>query len=211
MKAILDGPSLILVPDNDDEALELAIWKSEHIDHVLLATSEEGEGLCLLDLGHQDHACNRPINVTSANPDESIRLIGNFAATPFVLDGRTYASVESFWQSLKFEDKFERRTIAEAEGPRARGLGDAKGYGESVVYEGRTIAVGTRDHWDLMRRACTAKFEQNENARDALLATGERPLTHRMRRDSRAIPGAIMADIWMEVRRKLAADGPASS
>jgi hypothetical protein len=38
----------------------------------------------------------------------------------------------------------------------------------------------------------------------AFLATGERPLTHRMRRDSQTIP-IIMADIWMAVRQELRA------
>jgi hypothetical protein len=38
---------------------------------------------------------------------------------------------------------------------------------------------------------------------------GERPLTHKTRKDSRTIPGAVMADIWMRVRRELAKDGEA--
>ncbi len=58
-------------------------------------------------------------------------------------------------------------------------------------------------HWQLMRRASFAKFEQNEAPREALLATRGRPLTHKVRRDSRSIPGVIMASIWMEVRKSL--------
>ena len=54
-----------------------------------------------------------------------------------------------------------------------------------------------------MRRACEAKFAQHEGARTALLNTGERWLTHRTRKDSRTIPGAIMADIWMRIRARL--------
>jgi predicted NAD-dependent protein-ADP-ribosyltransferase YbiA (DUF1768 family) len=53
-----------------------------------------------------------------------------------------------------------------------------------------------------MRRACEAKFAQHEGARTALLDTGERWLTHRVRKDSRTIPGAIMADIWMRIREQ---------
>ncbi len=55
-------------------------------------------------------------------------------------------------------------------------------------------------HWQLMRRACRAKFEQNAGARAALLGTGSRPLVHCIRPDSRTIPGVIMADIWMKLR-----------
>lgn len=54
-----------------------------------------------------------------------------------------------------------------------------------------------------MRKACEAKFTLNSEAREALLATGERWLTHKVRRVSRTIPGAIMADIWMRIRAKL--------
>ncbi len=54
-----------------------------------------------------------------------------------------------------------------------------------------------------MREACWAKFTQHPEARRALLATGERPLTHRMRLDSVNIPGALMADIWMRIRDRL--------
>ncbi len=60
--------------------------------------------------------------------------------------------------------------------------------------------MGTAEHWDLMRRACWAKFTQCEAARTALLSTRERPLTHKMRRDSRSIPGIVMAEIWMQIR-----------
>jgi hypothetical protein len=54
-----------------------------------------------------------------------------------------------------------------------------------------------------MAAACRAKFEQNEAARRALLATGTRPLEHRVKPDSRTIPGAIMAQIWMRIRDDL--------
>lgn len=76
-------------------------------------------------------------------------------------------------------------------------------------WQGVTVAAGSPEHWALMRGACEAKFSQNDEARTALLATGERWLTHKVRRDSRTIPGAIMADIWMKIRTRLQ-DGAAS-
>ncbi len=42
-----------------------------------------------------------------------------------------------------------------------------------------------------------AKFQQNNDAREALLATGERPLVHQMKNDSRTIPDVILAEISM--------------
>jgi hypothetical protein len=52
-------------------------------------------------------------------------------------------------------------------------------------------------------RAATAKFEQNTSAREALLSTDDRPLTHQMKNDSKTIPGAILAEIQMRTRASL--------
>jgi len=54
-----------------------------------------------------------------------------------------------------------------------------------------------------MEKACRAKFTQNAEAAAALLATGDRPLTHVVRRDSKTIPGVVMAAIWMRIRKEL--------
>ena len=203
MRAVLKDQLLVLVPETDEEALSVACRKEEWEGHVVRLGKNSGDGLTLVDLGPEADARREPINVTSRAPDESVRLIGNFATAPFELDGQHYRSVESFWQGLKFESAADRRRLASLEGPAARGEGDPKGYGATIKYQGKSIAVGTRDHWDLMERACWAKFTQDEPARAALLATGDRPLVHRVRRDSRTIPGVIMAEIWMKVRGKL--------
>jgi predicted NAD-dependent protein-ADP-ribosyltransferase YbiA (DUF1768 family) len=145
-----------------------------------------------------------PINITSRSP-APLDLLSNFAATPFDLDGERYASVESFWQGLKFATRRERREIADLSGSAARKAGEKVGYGVTVAYADEEIVVGTWAHWQLMQRATEAKFTQNDGARAALLGTAPRPLTHRTRRDSRAIPGVIMADIWMRLRAKLLA------
>src|SRR5262249_33934821 len=148
-------------------------------------------------------ACREPINITSRIADPALRIISNFAETWFYLDGRAYASVEGFWQGLKFEEPAERERVAQLSGKVAQEAGRERTYGASVTYEGASVAVGTWSHWRLMERACRAKFEQNLAAREALLSTGERPLTHRVRRDSKAIPGVIMADIWTRIRADL--------
>ncbi len=203
MKVLLKERLLVVVPESLDEAERLAAWKASHAGHVLHAHVAGGAGLALHGLGPRADACREPVNVSSRSADPAVRLIGNFAATPFTLDGREYACVEAFWQSLKFPVGPERLRVAALDGPAARKAGQAVPYGATVRFEGRDVPVGTWEHWELMERACRAKFEQNEKARAALLATGDRPLEHRMRRDSRTIPGAIMAEIWMRIRRKL--------
>lgn len=203
MKVVLKEALVVLIPETEGEADALARWKTAHGGHVLHVRADEAPDAAALelhDLGPRADASREPINVVSSSPDPAVRLIGNLAATPFELDGRRYRSVESFWQGLKFPDAAERARIADCDGPRARSEGSRHGYGQTIVYEGAEIAVGTHAHWRLMERACAAKFEQNDDARAALIATGARPLVHIVKRDSRSIPGVIMAQIWMRLR-----------
>lgn len=205
MRTILKDGLVVLVPETDSETHELTAWQSRHADHVLLVRPQSADGatLELRSLGLREEACREPINIVSSSPDPTARLIGNFGAAPFDLDGEIYRTVESFWQGLKFAGAADRRRIAALDGREAWAAGTAKGYGATVSYGGEDIVVGTWAHWQLMERACRAKFEQNAEARAALLATGERPLTHILPHDSRSIPGAIMADIWMRIRKSL--------
>ena len=148
--------------------------------------------------------------MTSRATDPAIRLISNFGHTPFELDGLQYASVEAFWQGLKFTDEARRREIAPLHGNQARQAGFDAPDSATLEYGGRTVRVGTSEHWHLMLLACRAKFTQHAEARRALLATTERPLAHKTRKDSRTIPGVVMADIWMRVRRSLVTGLPSS-
>jgi predicted NAD-dependent protein-ADP-ribosyltransferase YbiA (DUF1768 family) len=199
------GGQLIVVPDGSADRAEIAAWKSDRAGHVFLLRVDDGSGLAFSDLGPREAACREPINVVSTHKDPQIRLISNFATTPFVLDGQTYQSVEGFWQGLKFPDEADRRRLATLSGIEAKRAGSKQGAGDTFLYRGQELRVGTRDHWDLMEQANWAKFTQSAEARQALLATTPRPLIHRVRRDSRTIPGVIMADIWMRIRERLAA------
>ena len=203
MKVLLKAGQMVVIPESESEIADLAAWKAERTRHVLTVQNTAGEGVALIDMGVREDACNEPFPIASFVKDPAAQLISNFAATPFTLAGREYASVESFWQGLKFARESERRRIAALPGPQARREGEAQGYGETVEYEGETIPVGAWRHWQLMHQACWAKFTQHEEARLALLSTGERPLVHRVRHDSRTIPGVLMAEIWMKIRRKL--------
>jgi predicted NAD-dependent protein-ADP-ribosyltransferase YbiA (DUF1768 family) len=210
MKTLLKPDGLVLVPETDDERAALGQWKAAHDDFAFALAANSGDGALLSALGPRADACREPINVWSGSRDPQIKLIANFAATPFELDGMRYASVESFWQSLRFPPA-ERPRIAALNGARAKHESEAMPYGSHVVYGDAAIPVGSHGHWQLMKRACRAKFAQNADARAALLATGTRPLEHKMRHDSRTIPGAIMADIWMAIRASLRTYGTADA
>ncbi len=203
MKVLLKEGLLVLIAEQDNEGEEVSRWIATYSDHAFRAVAQNARTVVLRDLGPYLEACREPINVSSRATDEAVRLISNFAATPFFLHGRTYASVEGFWQGLKFPDVESRLRIAQLHGLEAKQAGAAAQEAETVQYEGRTIRVGTYEHWGVMYEACWAKFTQSEEAQRALLSTGTRPLTHRSRRDSRTIPGVIMADIWMRIRTRL--------
>lgn len=108
-----------------------------------------------------------------------------------------------FWQGLKFDGASERARIAGLFGAEAKRAAEGVPERDTITYQETTIRVGRPEHWALMRQACMAKFTQNEIARNAILATGQRPLTHRVRRDSQTIPGVVMAHIWMRIRTLL--------
>jgi predicted NAD-dependent protein-ADP-ribosyltransferase YbiA (DUF1768 family) len=194
---------LVLRPDGDGDA-SLASWGAQHAGQVFRLRATNDGTVRLHAIGPEDEACRVPINITSRSPGE-LKLISNFAAAHFTLDGLDYASVEGFWQGLKFPDDADRRRLAALVGSKAKDAGYHAPKLDGFTYAGATVRVGTWDHWQLMEKACLAKFEQCEAPRAALLSTGRRPLVHQVKPDSRSIPGVIMADIWMRIRAGLQA------
>lgn len=209
MRALLKDGLIVLIAETDSEASSLADWSLSHQGHVLHVRTDghgNGRSIVLHDLGERDEACREPVNIVSNSADPVARTISNFADAPFELDGKRYRTVESFWQGLKFSSQLDRARVAQMDGPQARHAGEQQGYPAKIEHAGREIVPGTWDHWRLMEAACRAKFEQCSEARAALLATGNRPLTHVVRRDSRTIPGVVMAEIWIRIRRRLRRD-----
>lgn len=214
VKVLLKKGLIVLVAETDAEQGVLAAWRPAHSGHVFYArevTADASVSLVLSDLGERLEACREPINVVSASADPRARIVSNFAETPFLLDGDRYLSVESFWQGLKFPLTEDRARVAAMTGPQAQSVGRGQSYPAMIDFQGARITPGGPDHWRLMEMACRAKFAQNADARTALLATGSRPLIHRVRRESRTIPGVVMADIWMRIRRGLRRDQDAAA
>ena len=203
MKVRLKDHLLIITAESEEEKQAVAAWAPDKHGHVFALRHQDSQTFLLTDLGPRLEACREPINITSRSPSPAIRLISNLAHTPFELDDERYASVEGFWQGLKFPEAAQRQAIAQLHGQEARQAGFTAPAADTLLYRGQLIRVGTHDHWRLMAAACRAKFSQHVQAREALLGTGERPLEHRTRRDSRTIPGVIMAEIWMRIRGRL--------
>lgn len=206
MRVALKHGVLVLVPETPDEGATLQAWRTAHADGVLRLSRAPGDALVLAHLGSHDTVTRLPINVTSRHPDPDVRWIGNFAPTPFACDGRRYASAEGFWQALRYADPEEAERVGRLHGPAAKAAGAQRPYGPVVWYQEQPVPTGTADHWDLMRRAIEAKFATDRRARQALVATGERPLGHRVRQESRTIPGVIVAQMWTQLRRAIQCD-----
>lgn len=203
MRAIFKAGRLVVFADNESERGDLAEFARRANGHVFLVDHHGGDGLNMSDLGPHEEACREPINVTSLSADPAIAILGNFAPTPFKLDGRRYASIESFWQGLKFASESDRARLALLDGRQAKAEGGAASQPATFAYGCETVTAGAWAHWRLMERANRAKFEQNADARAALVATGNRPLVHIVHPDSKTIPGVIMAEIWMRLREEL--------
>jgi predicted NAD-dependent protein-ADP-ribosyltransferase YbiA (DUF1768 family) len=192
---------IILQAETTEEQAQLKTLLEEQNELIFQLRKTE-KGPSFFYLGPKETACNLSINVLFSREDKQIQLISNLGHAPFEMDGIEYASVEAFWQSLKFEPE-KREPLYSLFGKEAKKAGAREKYTKYVSYKEQKVRVGSSEHWALMQRACEHKFEQHTAAREALLATGIRPLYHKPRKDSVTIPGPIMAGIWMNIRSKL--------
>jgi predicted NAD-dependent protein-ADP-ribosyltransferase YbiA (DUF1768 family) len=121
-------------------------------------------------------------------------LLSNFAPTPFVFHGLRYASLEGFWQMMKYPEgpsdprakfpglewKYTRAQVAQMTGFEAKAAGtigeaNMKILGvnwvsfEGDVFEYRPSVPG--EHYRLIVAATRAKVRQNPKAKKLLLST----------------------------------------
>lgn len=123
-------------------------------------------------------------------------LLSNFAATPFTFKGKRYASLEGFWQMMKYPEgpndprakrrelkwKYTREQVAQLTGFEAKNAGtlaeeNMKQLGISwVTFAGKRIEYRfgrPGEHYRLIVAATRAKVGQNPEVRKVLLATGD--------------------------------------
>ena len=151
-----------------------------------------------------------PINIVSSAEGPE-HLLSNFAHTPFELDGIRFESVEGLLQGLKEEDPEKQLRIFGKHGFQAKRAG-TKARNQNVWTENTVWLQGTSiefpsDQYDgLIERAIRAKFEQNEDAREALGATGDRPLIHdtgRAESPRTSLPSEKFLEILTRLRAEL--------
>ena len=136
--------------------------------------------------------------------------LSNFSAHPITLENVRWPSVEHFYQAQKYLGTETASQIRYAETPlKARKFGQNR-------------SLSPRSDWDLvkelvMRQAIEAKFSQNRQIRELLIATGDAELVHESSSDlfwgrsSDAIGDNRLGIIIMDVRNQLHEHQPKKS
>lgn len=154
-------------------------------------------------------------------------IFSNFGATPFVLDGKNYASVEGLWQSLKFPDPeiqedprhaitawpHSRAEVEQMVGPEAKDAGNAANaiyrvhklkdvsYGKAF-FDYNDHDEGSAYHYTIIKRALRAKLDQNHGLWELLMKTGRLILKPDHRVSEKDPPSYQYFKIFMELRRE---------
>lgn len=101
----------------------------------------------------------------------------NFAAFPIFLNGKSWPTVEHYFQAAKFEDEALKEKLREISSPM------------EVAKEGRKRKYPLRENWEevkekVMALALWAKFLQHPQLREELLSTGQAKIIEHTRNDA---------------------------
>lgn len=153
-------------------------------------------------------------------------LLSNFAPTPFVFRGKRYASLEGFWQMMKYPEsrndprakfprlewKYTRAQVAQMVSFEAKRAGDlAEGNMKKmgiawVSFEGKRFeyrpSVPGR-HYRLIVAATQAKVNQNPDVKKVLLSTGDLILKPDHHQEPDAPAAWRYYEILMRIRSEL--------
>ena len=141
----------------------------------ILALLSSGESVELTGYGALVNEFHR--NVPASEAWSGLAVLSNWAPTPFTLDGQSYASVESFYHSLKYPEGSEMRSaVGSLDGPMAQHKAGHK-RSKTLQFRGIEIAVDSPEHAAVIAEAIVAKVKGHEAVRDALRNTGDALLT----------------------------------
>jgi len=158
-------------------------------------------------------------------------ILSNFAARPFELYGKRYASVEGFWQMMLYPEgtsderrvtsgkdgkavvwKYTREQVAQMTAFEAKSAGtlaeeNMKTLGiDWVTFDGKRFPYRSAtpdEHYKLILAAMRAKADQNPEVKRILLATGDLILKPDHHGEENPPPEWKYYDIWMQIRTEL--------
>lgn len=153
-------------------------------------------------------------------------LLSNFAATPFTFHGKRYASLEGFWQMMKYPENaddpratfpglqwdYTREQVAQLTAFDAKHAGDLASKNMQqmgitwVTFEGKRMEYKPAvpgEHYRLIVAATRAKVRQNPEEKKVLLATGDLILKPDHYQEPNAPAAWHYYDILMQIRAEL--------
>jgi hypothetical protein len=153
-------------------------------------------------------------------------LLSNFAATPFTYHDKKYASLEGFWQMMKYPEgpddprtifpglKWEhtRDEVGQMTAFKAKAAGDLgsanmKTMGiDWVTFEGKQLDYHPADpgeHYRIIKEATWEKVRQNPEVKKVLLSTGDLILKPDHHQEENAAASWRYYGILTEIRNEL--------
>ncbi len=153
-------------------------------------------------------------------------ILSNFAATPFTLYGKRYASVEGFWQMMLYpegsndprskfpgviwmhtREEVAQMTAFDAKNAGALGEENMKKMGiDWVTFDGKRMkywSMTKGQHYRLIVAAMRAKLEHNPKVKETLLSTGNLILLPDHYQEQNPPAEWLYFQIWMNMRAEL--------
>jgi hypothetical protein len=153
-------------------------------------------------------------------------LLSNFAPTPFTFQDKRYASVEGFWQMMKFPEgpddprstaagvswTLSRDEVGQLTAFKAKDAGDegSRNMGKMgidwVSFEGEHFPYRPAEpgrQYELIVGAMRAKLDQNPDVKRVLLATGDLVLKPDHHQEESPPAAWRYFQIWSEIRTEL--------
>ena len=137
-------------------------------------------------------------------------ILSNFAETPFKIDGVICSCSEAFIQSLKSPDSEEQIKLCILSGQEAWERGSKKTdlifSSGCVWWQGNTLTLHSKEHFQLVKRGLVAKFTQSKEAQDALIGSESAKLTHdfgKPKRSRESLPIEVFCKLVTEIRKEL--------
>jgi predicted NAD-dependent protein-ADP-ribosyltransferase YbiA (DUF1768 family) len=160
----------------------------------------------------------------------NLGLLSNFAPTPFTFHGRRYASLEGFWQMMKYPEgtndsratfpglkwAYTRDEVSQLTAFQAKKAGDLAEANMKVMgiiwvtFEGRQMEyrfAGQGDFYQLIVAATREKVRQNPDVQNILLATGDLILKPDHHQGTNAPAAWRYYEILTEIRTELQKNG----
>lgn len=146
------------------------------------------------------------VNIGWSKDDWRVRALSNFSESHFVIDGVEMTSTEGFIQGIKWPEGHPNRELAfKSHGFAAKKLGKGA-EGKVVWWNGQTLIWRSVEHIALIDRAIRAKFEQNQDAMVALLATEGEDITHDLGKPedpNTSLPAWAFCGTLMSIRKNM--------